>query len=120
MSDPKGDRVVAITKKISLAEFSDGWDDCYVLVRPATKAEVMGFAKLDVKAMTEEQQLAEQMKIIRDHFVSGKIKVLNAVGEAELVDMVPDDVEASMPMANKVFFDILGVVLDPKDSLKAA
>ena len=113
-------RTVALTKKISLAEFSEDWEDCYVIVRPATKAEALEFSKTDVKNMTPEQQLAKQMKIIDDHFVSGKLKILGGSGTPELVDMEASDVEASMPMANKIFFDILGVTLDPKDLTNAA
>lgn len=113
-------RHIAITKKVSLADLSEGWDDCYAIVRPATYREYREFADGKIEDLKPSEQLALEMDIVMNHFVSGKIMVLGDDGEAHLEDMNAEDVQESVPLANKLFFEILGIKLDPKGSVTAA
>jgi hypothetical protein len=116
-------RQIALTKRVSLAEFSEGWEDCYVLVRPASYKEALEFGALDLKSLTQAEQLEIEMDFIITHFVSGKIQVFDD-GEVKsgttLTSMEADDVKASVPMANKIFFEILGIAPDPKGTATVA
>lgn len=113
-------RQVAFTKRVNLSELSEGFDECYALVRPATRAEYSEAMDFDIEHTTREEQDKYEFEFIKSHFVSGKILVRNDEGNTELVDMEPDDVETSMALANKLYFEILGLKLDPKGSAKAA
>jgi hypothetical protein len=112
-------RTIALTKRISLSEFSEDWDDCYVLVRPATYQEALEFQEKDLKKLTTKEVLEIQRSMIKDHFVSGKVKVQSPTG-VELVDMTAEDLDTSIAMSNHVFLQILGLDLDPKGTKTAA
>jgi hypothetical protein len=118
MTAPK--RRLALTKRVSLANLSEGWDECYAIIRPATYQEYQEFLALDVADMTPADQMKVEIEMVTEHFVSGKILILDAEGESQLEDMKPEDIRASLPLANTLFFEILGVKLDPKGSVTAA
>lgn len=113
-------RRIAITKKVSLASVSDGWDDCYAIIRPATQQDYLDFASSDPEKLAPADQVKLEVNFVKDHFVSGKINVLGAGNQPELVDMEPDDIAASIDLANKLFFEIMGIKYDPKDLQTAA
>lgn len=115
-------RRVAITKKVSLAEFSDGWDDCFVLIVPATFREVNAYLEDGEKRKgnTPSQDMEVQTSIIRTHFICGKIMALDESDKPELVDMTPEDSEVSIAISNKLFNEVMGFNLDPKGSQKTA
>lgn len=118
MTAPK--RRLALTKRVSLATLSEGWDECYAIVRPATYQEYQDFLAFNVADMTPAEQMKVEIDMVTEHFVSGKIVIFDAEWDTQLVDMRAEDIKASLPLANSLFFEILGVKLDPKGSVTAA
>lgn len=109
-------RRITATKKSSLAGLSEGWgDECFAIVTPATYMDQVELDELDLPKLPQKKQVDVQFDVIRKHFVSGKIKVLNASGEYEMADMEVDDAFASIEIADKIYADIMGFDLDPKD-----
>lgn len=112
-------RYVAV-KKSSLAGLSEEWgDDCFAYVQPATYADNLALGELDFSKMKQSEQVQWQTKMVKDHFISGKIKVFNGA-EFELTDMTLEDIDASTAVNDKLYADIMGFDLDPKDLRKAA
>jgi hypothetical protein len=111
------DRITAV-KKSSLAGLSEGWgEECYAIVRPARYADMIALDGLDP---TDKTAAAEhQRDLVRKHFVAGKIKVWTDDGKQELLDMTVDDVECSVEVMDKLFADIIGIDVDPKDLREA-
>lgn len=107
-------RRVGAVKKLSLASLADGWDDCYVVVTLMTKANAIEWGDLKPQEMTETEALEAETKIAKEHFVSGKIMILNDSLESELQDMQADDIEGVAGMADLIVMGILGVAPDPK------
>lgn len=107
-------RRVAITRKVSLAEFADGWDDCFAIVTLADFSEMQEIAAKDFKSLTDIEAVGFEIEVVMKHFVSGKINVINDAGQAELVDMVAADVQAGPKIADRLYAVIMGVTLDPK------
>lgn len=107
-------RRVALTRKVSLADYADGWDDCYAIVTLAGFDEVSEAADNDYSKNTNLENVAYEIEVVKRHFVSGKIRVLGENGQPELVDMTSDDVRASIPIADKLYAVIMGLTLDPK------
>lgn len=113
-------RQIAITKRVSLSDLSEGWEECYALVRPATYQEYREFADVTLDGLRPPEVMKLEMDIVMDHFISGRILVFDADGKSNLEDMQPEDVEQSLPLAGKLFFEILGVKPNPKGSAPAA
>ncbi len=114
-------RVVAATRKVSLADFADGWDECYAIVRLASFAEYTEIAAKDFKGMEQLAILAFEGDTVRSHFVTGKIMVLNDAGtDQTLAEMTADDIDAVPGMADYLYTVIMGMTLDPKALRKAA
>lgn len=113
MADQK--RRIALTKKISLADLSDGWQDCYAVIRPASYQDYRDFAANDVQAMTNTDQIKLQMDFVKTHFVGGKVMTFADDGSQVLSDMQAADIEESTELSNKLFFEIMGIKIDPKD-----
>lgn len=114
-------RKLALVKRVGLADLSEGWEDCYALVRPATYHEYLDFMALDLKDKKPQEKMEAEFDVVTSHFVSGKVKVyVEGSVEPHLVDMTAEDIKVSIPLANKLFSEILGFKLDPKDSDKAA
>ncbi len=117
MSEPK--RIVSI-KKSSLEGLSHEWgDECYAYITPATYEEMLEVNELNTAELTQREQVNFQLEQVKKHFVSGKIKVFNGT-EFELVDMTAEDAVATIAIADKIYADIIGFELDPKDLRKAA
>lgn len=109
----------ASVKKVSLAGVSEAWDDeCYAYMTPATYQDNAELNKLDFENMTEDEQVAFQLKFVREHFISGKIRVFNGT-EFVLVDMRPEDTAASVAITDCLYAATMGFDLDPKDIRKA-
>jgi hypothetical protein len=108
------ERRLAITKKVSLEKLSDDWQDCYATVRPATYADYTKLVEAEPEKLAPTAQIKLEMDFVRDHFIGGKLKVFNAHGQPELVDMQPEDIELSTELTNLLFFEIVGVTPDPK------
>lgn len=110
----------AAVKKSSLAGLSEEWgDDCYAYVQPATYEDNIAVADADFTKMAQREQVDWQTKMVKAHFISGKIKVFNGT-DFELTEMTVDDVTASVAVLDKLYADIMGFDLDPKDLRKAA
>lgn len=117
MSEPK--RIVSIKKSL-LEGLSHEWgDECYAYITPATYEEMLEVNELNTAELTQRQQVNFQLEQVKKHFVSGKIKVFTGT-EFELVDMTADDAVATIAIADKIYADIIGFELDPKDLRKAA
>ncbi|MCO4274265.1 hypothetical protein NG701_07460 [Pseudarthrobacter sp. HLT3-5] len=109
----------AAVKKSSLAGLSEEWgDECYAYVQPATYADNMAVTEADFSTMKQREQVEWQTKMVKDHFISGKIKAFNG-SKFELVDMADEDIDASIAVNDKLYADIMGFDLDPKDLRKA-
>lgn len=110
----------AAVKKSSLAGLSEEWgDECYAYVRPATYEDNMALTETDFSKMDQREQVAWQTKMVKGHFISGKIKAFDGA-EFVLVDMTPEDIDANIALNDKLYADIMGFDLDPKDIRKAA
>lgn len=105
------DTSVGISKRVSLAEFSDGWDECYAVVRPANMDELLDMSEVDFAAMQTRERVEKQLEFIKSHFVSGRI--MN--GEIELRNMRAEDAKASPLIIKKLFNEVMGLNLDPKE-----
>ncbi len=110
-------RVVAATRKVSLSEFADDWDDCYAVVRLASYGEYVEVANKDFTDIKQEDALKFEYDFVISHFVSGKILLL---GSDELQDMAVDDIDAVPGMTDYLYRVSMGMTLDPKVSGKAA
>jgi hypothetical protein len=111
-------RRLAIAKRVSLEGLGPGWgDECYALMMPATYTDMVDADKIDGKS--KDEQVSFQIEFLKNHFVSGKIRVLDGK-DNELVDMEPDDVAASVALSDRLFLACLGDDLDPKEARQAA
>lgn len=109
---------ITITKRVSLSGMSDGWgDDCYAIVTPASYQDYDELGNLDTSKLTRAEDIKLQMNIVKKHFVEGKLRPW---GSDELVAMQADDVYASVEIANRLYSEIMGLKLDPKDSTAAS
>lgn len=113
-----GERITAV-KKSSLDGLAEGWGaECFAIVRQASYDDMRAIDEID--PLKEQGKAVElQEKIVTEHFISGKIKVWNTNGEQELVEMTREDATASIAVCDKLYADIIGLDLDPKD-IKAA
>ncbi len=110
-------RRLAITKRLSLEGIADGWgSECYALVSPASYAEYIEFAGLSDEGKSNTELLQFQLDFVKKHLVSGKVNVINDANETVLDDLLPEDIDASKELADKLFAEIVGVSLDPKAS----
>ncbi len=114
-------RVIGIVKRVSLSEFSEGWEQCYARVRPLTYDEQLQIMEVEFDSMTKRDTLDYQYKVVKDHFVDGEIKVKDPeTGEMTLLAMQPEDTKASMLIVAKLFREIIGLNLDPKETAPVA
>ncbi len=110
-------RVIGIVKRVSLAEFSEGWDECYARMRPVSYDEQLELMEVDFEKLGQRKTLDYQYKLVVDHFIDGQIKAKDPeTGEMELVPMKPEDVKASMLIVAKLFREIIGMNLSPKET----
>lgn len=113
-------RRLAITKKVSLEGIAEGWgSECYALVTPASYAEYIEFAGLSDEGKTGAELLQFQLDFTKKHLVSGKVNIVDDKGATILDDLLPEDIDASKDLADKLFTEIVGVNLDPKASSTA-
>jgi hypothetical protein len=116
MSEKK--RITSI-KKVSLAGLSHEWDEsCYAYVIPANYEDNMEVNELITAKKNEREQIDYQTSFVKCHFVSGKIKAFNGA-DFELTDMTEEDTVASVAIADRLYSEIMGFDLDPKDLRKA-
>ena len=108
-------RRLAVTKKVSLSDIAEGWDDCYAIVTKADYATFQLMRNTEVETMSQSEQMKLELQVITDHFVAGKVRILGQSGESVLADMELSDVEGSIELINKLYLEIMGVTLDPKD-----
>ena len=117
-------RRLAITKRLSL-DMIEGWDDnCYMVFTPISINELGGL--MDVDKMTELAALNKIVALLQEHFVSGKVLILDEGAEAggaqTLVDAEKEDVGSLSPdVINQVFETVTGEnLLDPKEKTPTA
>lgn len=116
MSDKK---VYPVVKKVGLAGLSEGWDEsCYAYVVPASYLDQKDIAESGVATMTPEQQVEYQLKYVADHFVSGKILAFDGQ-EFVPVDMTKEHTAVTVEVTDRLYAEIVGLGLDPKDIRKA-
>lgn len=109
------ERHLGLTKKVSMADIGEGWDECYAIVRLAEFEEQVEFSELGIDKLTKAEANRAEMDFVRDHFIRGEIMILDEDNEPCAAPMVPDDVSRNLEIADKLFFAILGIKLDPKD-----
>jgi hypothetical protein len=110
----------AAVKKVSLAGLSEQWDDeCFAYVIPAVYADQQAILSEKLREKSDEEQIAYQVKYVKDRFISGKIKVFDG-SDFTLADMTGDDTAASVAICDHLYSAINGFDLDPKDIRKAA
>jgi hypothetical protein len=111
-------RRLAIAKRVSLEGLGPNWgDDCYALMMPASYEDMAAADQIDSKS--KDEQVRFQIEFLKNHFVSGKVRVIDGKGN-DLVDMEPDDVSASVALSDRLFLACLGDDLDPKEARQAA
>ena len=110
------ERRLAITKRISLDGF-EGWDnECYVTALAWTFKEKQALRRENMDSYDEVGASERLFEIVKEHIVSGKLKLLNADQEVELVDYSPELLEL-LPDATitRIFMEITGAQYeDPK------
>ncbi|MFM9793299.1 hypothetical protein [Streptomyces turgidiscabies] len=107
---------LAITKKTSLAEF-EGWEDCFLIWRPATFKDKRELKGMNTDNVSEEDAADAIFKKVSEKIVSGKVRVLSDEGESQLVDYKPEHLE-QLPydFISRLYMEINGVKFeDPKD-----
>ena len=108
-------KTYASVKKVSLEGVSEGWDDsCFAYVTPANFAErkqAMSFKSDDPLA---DDSVTFQDKLVRDHFVSGTIKVFDGQTFTD-APLTAEDAAGLPDVSNKLTMFILGYDIDPKD-----
>lgn len=104
--------LVAI-KKVSLNGIYDGWDEsCFAIVRPCNfKVRIEA---TEVEGKTETEQMEFQNKLVKEHFVSGKVMAYQEEKFAA-VDLSADQAVDLPEVSNKLALFILGYDVDPKD-----
>jgi hypothetical protein len=118
MTDTK--RRIALTRKVSLADLADDWNDCYAVVILASFDEVTEIGSKDFKDMKPIDIVSWELEVVARNFVSGKIMALGVDNTSELVDMTADDLRASTQLVDKLYSVIMGISLDPKGTSKTA
>ena len=108
---------ITITKRVSLAGLSEGWDDCYAIVAPARYRDYEEVSQLETSMLTQAQLIKTEMDLVKSHLVAGKIKVH---GDDNFVDLEPADIESSLELSNRIYSEIMGFKLDPKGTDEAA
>jgi len=107
-------------KKVSLAGLSEEWDEsCFAYVIPSSYDDQLALAELNTTEMTDAETTAYQLRFVREHFVSGKIKVFNGDSFVE-EDMTPSDTAATIDITDRLYAEIMGIGLDPKEIRKVA
>lgn len=114
MDDAK--RRVAVTKRVSLSDIGDGWDECYATVRLATFDELGEIAEKSFADVKYLDVIKFEMDLVKEHFIDGKILILDESGKPVLQDMVANDVKSYPQIADHLYATIIGVDLNPKDT----
>lgn len=110
---------IAITKRVDLSDVADGWNDCYAIVTMANYKEGLEFSNLDRTNLDNEAAYKFQSELVSKHFVSGKVMTFDEAGSIVLADLEADKVNEYMAISNQLFYAIVGVTLDPKDTSTA-
>lgn len=106
-------RIVGIIKVPLMGIAEELGVESYAYVRPATYEDQMELDDYDVKSHSPRENIEYQLKVVRDHFVGGKIKAFTGE-DFELVDMTADDAVATKHLADHLYFAIMGIDTDPK------
>lgn len=113
-------RTLSISRKFSLKDVSEGWDDCYVLYRPCTPRELFAVKNTELSLNDQEASIKHIIDFLSNHFVAGQVLLTNPDGKQTLgamqrsdLDRLPDQVMSDL------YLDVIGVSLDPKDTLTA-
>ncbi|WP_323512676.1 hypothetical protein [Subtercola sp. RTI3] len=101
---------------MSLADIADGWtDEAFALIRPATYGDRIELTEFTDSAPSRAAQLKYQLDFTKARVVSGKVFVLDDKGQLVLDDYQPGDLDASNELNDKLYLEINGITLDPKD-----
>ncbi|MGW6120436.1 hypothetical protein ACWFRF_15445 [Nocardia sp. NPDC055165] len=85
---------ITATRRMSLADFGQGWQDCYLLVRAANKALRDEWKSKFTPGMTNEQAEALVREGALQTIIGGVILNTNEDGSTELVTITSQDVPA--------------------------
>jgi hypothetical protein len=111
-------RTLNILHTYTLEALGDDWKGAYVRYTAPTIADLL---KLDeVKDMSDTEATSLILSIVKAHAVDGKVSVVEN-GQASLVDLMPEDVEAlPLTVITELFSEMSGAQIDPKDTPPAA
>lgn len=102
-------RRLGITKRISLSDLADGWDDCYVLVKPLTYQMLAQLTSLDTNEISEAEAIAETTRLVKENVVGGKVMVLGDDDTLQSANFETDDVDSmSVDMVNHIMAEMSG------------
>lgn len=107
-------RRVAVTRRVDLSPYGDDLKDCYAIV---TLTDFRGRQEVltkDPESLTNVQATKLMVDVVQEHFVSGKIAIINDAGTTELVDMTKEDVDATEEILMAMYSTVMGVTADPK------
>lgn len=109
---------LAILKKFSLADLAEGWtDECHILYKAVTYADVKALQELDQAKLTEADAVENIIKFVKEHVVSGKVMKLAEDGKQSLEDLAKDEIaELPLDTITNLFNQMNGGKLDPKGS----
>jgi preprotein translocase subunit SecD len=128
---------IAAKRKVSLNEFAEGWDDCFVMVKVPSEKNRQAYAlslnklqakiRKDIKASQDEEPSEDygtqvedlQRSFCLDHIVSGAVMTTNDDGTTELVNFTKDDVPTVVEALGFTWLQRVVSVATGADRLKA-
>lgn len=107
---------LAITKRYSLANVGEGWQDCYLIYRPASFADMQELWNIDPN-ISDDEAFTFQCDFVSKHIVSGKVLVVDEDGNTSEDSIKPGETQ-DFPkrVFNDIFRTITGAIDDPKES----
>lgn len=111
-------KVYPVVKKVSLEGLSEGWDEsCYAYVVPSSYLDQKELAEAKLETLSPTEQVEYQLKYVHDRFVSGKIRAFDGKDFVD-IDMTAAHTAVSVEVTDRLYAEIMGLGLDPKDIRK--
>lgn len=111
---------LALLHTFSLEGIAEGWtSDCKLVYNAVKYAELKALQGVDQTTLTDETAADNVYKFVADHFVSGS--GLTEASPTTVSDLVKEDVlDLPIDVITKIFNDMNGGKLDPKDTAPEA
>lgn len=113
---------LALLHRFSLEGLAEGWtDECHLMYQAVKFAEVKALQELDKAKLDETAAVDHIIAFVQDHVAGGKVLKLAADGTTKLEEITKEEVaELPLDTITKVFQEMNGGKLDPKDTPSAA